>query len=127
VAPEGIEGVPGLPPSILCSHCYVSFPHSKVKKGDKSEEALRHATRLSSSRDLVEEFVAYGVWPLAHGWNLGKVKLRSMPFLSGRMVQSPTFAIDLPGRDATAFVREVESKAIKILGKYSSKTELIRS
>jgi hypothetical protein len=127
VAPEGIEGVPGLPPSILCSHCYVSFPHSKVKKGDKSEEALRHSTRLSSSRDLVEEFVAYGVWPLAHGWNLGEVKLCSMPFLSGRMVQSSAFAIDLRRRDAAAFVREVESKAIKILGKYSPKKELIRS
>jgi hypothetical protein len=25
------------------------------------------AAGLSSGRDLVEEFMAYGVWPLAHG------------------------------------------------------------
>jgi hypothetical protein len=30
---------------------------------------------------FVEEFVAYGVWPLAHGWGLGKVKLRPIHFL----------------------------------------------
>lgn len=54
-------------PYIMCSHCYVAFPQYKVKKGDGGEEALRHAARLSSGRDLVEEFVACGVWPLAHG------------------------------------------------------------
>jgi hypothetical protein len=80
VAPEDIEGVPGMPPSILCLHYYVVFPQFKVKKRDKSEEALRHAAQLSNGRDLVEEFVSYGVWPLAHGWNLGEVKLRPMPF-----------------------------------------------
>jgi hypothetical protein len=37
------------------------------------EGALRCAAGLSSGRDLVEEFVAYGVWPLAHGWALGEV------------------------------------------------------
>jgi hypothetical protein len=48
VAQEDVEGVPRLPPSILCSHCYVAFPQFKVKKGDKSEEALRHVARLCS-------------------------------------------------------------------------------
>jgi hypothetical protein len=32
-----------------------------VKKGDQNEEALRYAAQLSSDRDLVEEFVTYGV------------------------------------------------------------------
>jgi hypothetical protein len=40
VAPEDIEGVPGLPLSILCSHYYVAFPQYKVKKGDKGEGLL---------------------------------------------------------------------------------------
>jgi hypothetical protein len=66
VASEDIKWVPRLPPSILCSNCYVAFPQFKLKKGDKSEEALRRAARTSSDRDLVEEFVACGVWPLAH-------------------------------------------------------------
>jgi hypothetical protein len=43
------------------------------------------------------------------------------------MVQSPAFAIDLRGRDAVAFVRKVESEAIKIVGKYVMKTEMLRS
>jgi hypothetical protein len=61
VAPKDVEGVPRLPPSILCSHYYVAFPQFKVKKGDKSEEALRYVACLSSGRDLVEESVAYDV------------------------------------------------------------------
>jgi hypothetical protein len=34
-----------------------------------------------------------------------------------KMVRSPAFAVDLRGRDATAFVREVKWEAIKIVGK----------
>jgi hypothetical protein len=33
----------------------------------------------------------------------------------------------LRGRDATAFVREVESEAVKIVGKYAPKTEMLKS
>jgi hypothetical protein len=62
-----MDEVPGLPPSIMCSHRYVAFPQYKVKKADKGEETLRHAAKMSSGRDLVKEFVACGVWPLAHG------------------------------------------------------------
>jgi hypothetical protein len=43
------------------------------------------------------------------------------------MVQSPAFAFELRGQDATVFVREVESEAVKIVGKYSTKIELVRS
>jgi hypothetical protein len=65
------------------------------------------------------------VWPLVHGWYLGEVKIRPMPFLGDRMVQSPT--IELRGQDAAAFIREVELEAIKIVGKYSPKIELVMS
>jgi hypothetical protein len=43
------------------------------------------------------------------------------------MVLSPAFAIEEWGWDAAAFVREVEAEAVKIIGKYSAKTELTRS
>jgi hypothetical protein len=98
-----------------------------VNKGDRGEEALRHVARMSSDRDLVEEFVACGVWPLAHGWDLGEVKLCPMPFLGNQLVQSPTFAIELRGQDVAAFGKEVESEAVKIVGKYSTKIELTKS
>jgi hypothetical protein len=53
---------------------------------DENERALRIAARTSSGRDLVEEFIGYWVWPLAHGWALGKVCPREMPSLGGRKV-----------------------------------------
>jgi hypothetical protein len=98
-----------------------------VRKGDKNEEALHDAARLSSGRDLVEEFVVCIVWPLAHGWGLGEVRLRPMLSFGDQMVWSPAFAIDLQGRDLAAFIREVESEAIKIVGKYVLKMVMLRS
>jgi hypothetical protein len=105
----------------------VAFPQFKVKQADQNEEALRNAARLSSGRDLVEESVASGVWPMAHEWNLGKIRPRPMTSLGDQMVRSPAFAIDLQGWDVVAFVWEVELEEIKIVGKYVPKTEILRS
>jgi hypothetical protein len=55
--------------AIMCSHCYVAFPQFEVAEEDEDEGALRYVARLSSGSDLVEEFIAYGVWPLVHGWH----------------------------------------------------------
>jgi hypothetical protein len=57
VAPGNVEGLPSLPPAIMRSHCYVAFPRFEVAEEDEDEGALRHAARLSSGRDLVEEFI----------------------------------------------------------------------
>jgi hypothetical protein len=62
-----VEGLPSLPPAILCLHCYVAFPHFEVVKEDQDEGALHYVACQSSGHYLVEEFIAYGVWPLAHG------------------------------------------------------------
>jgi hypothetical protein len=127
VSPDDVEDLPGLPPAILCSHCYVAFPRFEVAEDDEDEGALRYAARLSSGRDLVEEFIGYGVWPLAHGWVLGEVCPRRMPTLGDRLVRSPAFGVDLRGRNPTAFVREVEAEAAKIVGRYVPRTETLRS
>lgn len=71
----------------------------------------------------MEEFIAYIVWPLAHGWDVGEVKLRLMPFLKGRQVLSPAFNIELQDWDVVDFVQEVEVEAVRIVGKYSMKME----
>jgi hypothetical protein len=76
---------------------------------------------------LVEEFVAYGVWPLAHGWVLGEVCPRQMPSHGGKLVRSPAFALDLHSRDPAAFVREAEDGAVRIVGRYVPRTEGQRS
>jgi hypothetical protein len=125
---EGIvEDHPGLPVSEMCLHYYSAYPLFEVAEEDADEGALRCAASLSSGRDLVEEFVAYGVWPLAHGWALGEVCPRQMPSHGGKLVRSHAFALDLHSRDPAAFVREAEDGAVRIVGRYVTKTEGQRS
>jgi hypothetical protein len=64
---------------------------------------------------------------LAHGWALGEVCPRQMPYLGEKQVRSPAFALDLRGRDPAAFVREVEDGAVRIVGRYVPRTEALRS
>jgi hypothetical protein len=122
-----VEDLPGLPAAIMCSHCYVAFPPFEVAEDDEDEGALRCATRTSSGRDLVEEFIGYGVWPLAHDWVLGEVCPRRMLSLGDQLVRSPAFALDLRGRNQATFVREVEAEAARIVGRYVPRTETLRS
>jgi hypothetical protein len=98
-----------------------------VPEDDEDEGALRCAARMSCGRDLVEEFVGYGVWPFAHGWALGEVCPRKMPSRGGQWVRSPAFMLDLRGRDPAAFVREVEDGVVRIVGRYVPKTEGLQS
>jgi hypothetical protein len=99
----------------------------EVAEDDRDEGALRCAARMSSGRNLVEEFIGYGVWPFAHGWALGEVCPRQMPSLGEQQVRSPAFTLDLRGRDLAAFVREVEDGAVRIVGRYVPRTEALRS
>jgi hypothetical protein len=127
VSEAEVEDHPGLPAAIMCSHYYVAYPPFEVAEDDENERALRIAARTSSGCDLVEEFIGYGVWPLAHGWVLGEVCPREMPSLGGQKVRSPLFALDVRGRDPVAVVREVEDGAVRIVGRYVPKTEALRS
>jgi hypothetical protein len=122
-----VENHPGLPVAVMCSHYYVAYPQFEVAEDDGNEGALRCAARMSSERDLVEEFIGYGVWPLAHGWTLGEVCPREMPSLGGQRVRSLAFALDLRGRDPAAFVREAEDGVVRIVGRYVPRTEALWS
>jgi hypothetical protein len=127
VAEGTVEDHEGLPVSEMRSHFYSAYPPFEVAEEDADEGALRCTAGLSSGRDLVEEFVAYGVWPLAHGWALGEVCPHQMPSHGGKLVRSPTFALDLQSRDPAAFVREAEDGAVQIVGRYVPRTEGQRS
>jgi hypothetical protein len=61
VAEGTVEDHPGLPVAEMCSHYYSAYPQFEVAEEDADEGALRCAAGLSSGRDLVEEFVAWGV------------------------------------------------------------------
>jgi hypothetical protein len=121
-----VEDLPGLPATIMCSHCYVAFPPFEVAEDDEVEGALWCTTRMGNGRDLVEEFIGYGVWPLAHGWVLGEVCPRQMPTLGKQLVRSLTFTLDLRGRDPAAFVHEVEDGALRIVGRYAARMEALQ-
>jgi hypothetical protein len=127
VAEGEVEDLPGLPAAVMCSHCYVAFPPFDVAEEDSDEGALHCAARVSSERDLVEEFIGYGVWPLVHGGALGEVCPRQMPSLGEQLVQSPAFTLDLRGWDPAAFMREVEDGAVRIVGHYVPRIEALRS
>jgi hypothetical protein len=127
VSEGAVEDHPGLPKAVMCSHYYVAYLQFEVAEDDEDEGALRCAARMNSGHDLVEEFIGYGVWPLAHGWVLGEVCPREMPSRGGQRVRSPAFALDLHGRDPAAFVREAEDGAASIVGRYVPKTEGLRS
>jgi hypothetical protein len=111
----------------MCSHSYVAFPRFEVAEDDEDEEALRYAAHMSSGRDLVEEVIGYEVWSLAHRWVLGEVCPRRMLTLGDQLVRSPSFVVDLRGRNPAAFVREVEAKTARIVGRYVPKTETLCS
>lgn len=82
---------------------------------------------MSSGRDLVEEFLSCGLWPLSHGWDVGATEMWSMPFKENVLVRSPTFTIELHGRDVGAFINEVEAEVVKLVGKYSMNIEMPKS
>jgi hypothetical protein len=46
-----------------------------------------------------------------------------MPTLGQQLVRSLAFAVDLRGRDPAAFVREVEDRAMRIVGRYAPRME----
>jgi hypothetical protein len=127
VSEAEVEDHPGLPAAIMCSHYYAAYPPFDVAEDDENEGALRIAARTSSGRDLVEEFIGYGVWPLAHGWALGEVCPREMPSLGGRKVRSPLFALDVRGRDPVVVVHEAEDGVVRIVGCYVPRTEALRT
>jgi hypothetical protein len=70
VAEGTVEDHLGLPVAEMCSHYYSAYPQFEVAEEDADEGALRCAAGLSSGRDLVEEFVAYGCgpWRVAGRW-----------------------------------------------------------
>jgi hypothetical protein len=79
VAVGEVEDLLGLPAAVLCSHCYVAFPPFEVAEDDSDEGALRCAARMSSGRDLVEEFISYGVWPWRMAGRWAKYALARCP------------------------------------------------
>lgn len=90
------------------------------------EKAFEFACRFSSGRDLVEEFLAAGVWPLGQNcWKKYKLKEMSLPLYGlgvDEPVPFPRFGLEKPrGKSDEEVVAEVETKAKEILGAMSDR------
>lgn len=68
--------------SVIMVHDFVSFPDFEVREKDPDEMVLCHARVMSGGRDLVEEYIAYQLWPLSVGWTVGEVVRQRMPLKS---------------------------------------------
>jgi hypothetical protein len=52
---------------VVTATCTAPYNHQAV--GFKNcENAFFLATMILGGRDVIEEFVAVGVWPISHGW-----------------------------------------------------------
>jgi hypothetical protein len=78
-----VEDHPGLPVAVMCSHYYAVYPQFEVAEDYENEGALRCAARMSSGRDLVEEFVGYGVMAPGAWLGVGEVCPCQMPSRGG--------------------------------------------
>jgi hypothetical protein len=69
--------------AVMCSHYYAAYPQFEVAEDYENEGALRCAARMSSGRDLVEEFVGYGVMAPGAWLGVGEVCPCQMPSRGG--------------------------------------------
>jgi hypothetical protein len=81
---------------------------------DLSDDAFVWVSKCIGGRDVVEEFVSCGVWPLATGASFKHVKVDLTP-ISKPKVPLPRF----PGEDDVGFPARVEQEARVIVGNYT--------
>ena len=107
--------------SRLINNNPVAEPDFNVDDNSLNNRAFLMAYRYCNNRDLVEEFCAVGICPLAEDFSVGEMEKLILP--AGTEVPVPKLDADLRGMTATAFVPWVERCAGKYLSSYSSSEE----
>jgi hypothetical protein len=83
----------------------------------KAENEFGFACRILGGHDVIEEFVAAKVWPLAHGWKPNEITHISVDWMVSK-VPFPRFGLHLPeGMSLDDFISEVEKKDCVMVGK----------
>jgi hypothetical protein len=86
---------------------------------DAGDVAFVKATRCIGGRDVVDEFMAYGLYPLLMSFGLGEIVDREMP-VSKLHLPLPEFPIAmLPNETNDHFCVRVELVAVNIMGSYA--------
>jgi hypothetical protein len=105
------------------------IPPVKTSLQVACEKAFDLASRVCSGRDLVEEFLAAGIYPLGRDtwtdFTIEKMELRYLD--EGVHMPFPRFGLSRPKSENDGkFVRRIEEEANKILGDYSDKEHAAR-
>jgi hypothetical protein len=86
-----------------------------------SISAFFQATRVITTRDALEEFVAADIWPCKPQWGTWAFSMKQLPGLDHEIC-SPKFNIKRPeGRTDDEILAEVERKVIQMIGNYTHK------
>jgi hypothetical protein len=94
---------------------------TKASRSSASMMAFYQATRVITTRDALEEFVAADVWPCQPRWGSWAFKVQWLPGLDND-VRSPIFNVKRP-EDMTdeEIVAEVERKVVQMIGNFTHK------
>jgi hypothetical protein len=94
---------------------------TKASRSSASTMAFYQATRVITTRDVLEEFVAADVWPCQPRWGSWAFKVQWLPGLDDD-VRSPIFNVKRP-EDVTdeEIVAEVEKKVVQMIGNFTHK------
>jgi hypothetical protein len=94
---------------------------TKASRSSASTIAFYQATRVITTRDALEEFVAADVWPCQPRWGSWAFKMQWLPGLDDD-VRSPIFNVKRP-KDVTdeEIVAEVERKVVQMIGNFTHK------
>lgn len=87
-------------------------------RGNSNNEVYLKAVSTQSGRDLVEEFIAAGIWLLSDGWGFKKFVEKTIPLISGSLL-FPVFEVDPDYLNKPDFADFVESRALLMVGKYT--------
>lgn len=89
---------------------FEAFSCFAVEEGDRCDRAFGFAVVACSGRDLVEEYLACGIWPLSQAWTVGPVVHRHF-YSFERQVLSPVFTVELGDCSQDIFVAETKKEA----------------
>jgi hypothetical protein len=94
---------------------------TKASRSSASTAAFYQATRVITTRDALEEFVAADIWPCQPRWGSWAFKMQWLPGLDDD-VRSPIFNVKRPAdMSDEEIVSEVEKKVVQMIGNFTHK------
>jgi hypothetical protein len=94
---------------------------TKASRTSDSTGAFYQATRVITTRDALEEFVAANIWPCQPRWGSWAFKVQWLPGLE-HDVRSPILNVKQPvDKTDEEVVAEVEKRVVQMIGNFTHK------